>query len=62
MAGYKISRVLVNRALFAMLGREELVNNWWNSPNMNWELQTPDQVWERDPEEVTNYVMSHLQK
>jgi hypothetical protein len=52
----------LNIMLFAMLGSDDLVNKWWESPNLAFENKTPDQVYEEDEQQVIDYVLSYLQK
>lgn len=57
-----LSKSQLNKALYAMLGSEKLVVDWWSSPNKFWNLRTPDTVLESDPKSVQDYILSHLQK
>jgi hypothetical protein len=52
----------LNVCLFAMLGNDDLVNRWWESPNRAFDGKTPSEVFEVDRQEVINYVLSHLQR
>jgi len=52
----------LNIMLFTMLGSDDLVNRWWESPNLAFENKTPDQVYEEDEQQVIDYVLSYLQK
>lgn len=52
----------LNKVLFAMLGNNDLVYGWWDSPNRHWEMQTPNHVWENSDEgrvEVIRYILNH---
>lgn len=49
-------------ALKAMLGSEQLVEQWWDSPNLAFDNQTPQQIFEQDTYPVIQYVLGHLQK
>jgi hypothetical protein len=51
----------LNTCLFAMLGSDELVNKWWESPNLAFEGKTPLEVFEIDRQDVIDYVLSYLQ-
>ena len=51
----------LNTCLFAMLGSDELVNKWWESPNLAFEGKTPLEVFEMDRQDVIDYVLSYLQ-
>lgn len=55
----------LNKMLYAMLGNNDLVFRWWDSPNRNWNLSTPNQIWNESDEgkrEVIQYILGHLQK
>lgn len=52
----------LNIMLFAMLGSDDLVNRWWESPNLAFENKTPNQMCEEDEQQVIDYVLSYLQK
>ena len=45
--------------LIALLGRKDLCDQWWNSPNKAFDLQTPKQVWDVEPEKVYEYLMHY---
>ena len=52
----------INGILFALLGSLELVQRWWLSPNITFELRCPQEVWdsgEDGKDEVESYVMTH---
>lgn len=49
-------------ALKAMLGSEALVEQWWDTPNLAFDHQTPSQVFEQDSYPVIQYVLGYLQK
>ena len=54
------SKTVINRYLFAMLGVQSLVENWWHIPNRNWNGKTPDEIYQSGPDgqkEVCNYVL-----
>lgn len=52
---YKRSQLL----LLALLGNKNLCEQWWNSPNKAFDLQTPKQVWDTEPEKVYGYLMHY---
>ena len=52
----------LNVCLFAMLGNDDLVNRWWESPNLAFENKTPNEVYEKNEQQVIDYVLSYLQK
>ena len=49
-------------ALKAMLGSEQLVEQWWDTPNLAFDRQTPGKVFEKDSYLVIQYVLGYLQK
>ena len=57
-----IVKLTLNRLLFAMLGRTELVDQWWQSPNKGFDGKTPDEVYlsgEEGRQKVINYIHFH---
>jgi hypothetical protein len=52
----------LNIMLFAMLGSDDLVNRWWESPNLAFENKTPNQVYEENQRQVIDYVLGYLQR
>jgi hypothetical protein len=52
-----MTREELNQHLFALVGSESLVKQWWVTPNRNWKGQEPEEIWVRNPEEVISYVM-----
>ena len=55
-------KTALNECLMAMLGSEQLVSDWWKSPNKAFDMQTPNQVWEEDYDRVRSYVVGFLQR
>jgi predicted phosphohydrolase len=49
-----------NKILFALLGRKELVADWWHSSNRAFNNLTPNIMWEQDKEVVRNYLLGQL--
>jgi len=49
----------ISEGLLAMLGSEELVIKWWESPNKAFNGMRPNDVC---LEELRKYVLSHLQR
>jgi len=45
-----------NELLMSMLGRQELVDQWWCSPNKGFDMAHPADV---DPKKVLEYLMAH---
>lgn len=52
----------LNIILFAMLGSDDLVNRWWESPNLAFENKTPNQMYDEDEQQVIDYVLGYLQR
>lgn len=50
----------VDVMLKSVLGRDDIVEKWWNSQNWHFNLETPSIVWEYDHMAVYNYVSNHL--
>jgi hypothetical protein len=51
----------INRYLQSMLGRTELVDGWWYSPNKAFDGKTPDEVYQTGADgrkRVYEYVIS----
>lgn len=46
--------------LLSLLGSQELVDSWWQSPNKYFGYDTPQQAWNTEPEKVTDYIMNIL--
>lgn len=46
----------LNDHLFALLGSDELVAQWWHTPNKHWDGRTPYSVWTTHPEDVEKYI------
>jgi len=53
-------KTIINRILLSLLGNENLVDQWWNSPNRRWNQSTPLDIWISDPDSVYNYVLGQL--
>lgn len=53
-------KTIINRILLSLLGNENLVDQWWNSPNRHWNQNTPFDIWISDPDSVYNYVLGQL--
>jgi hypothetical protein len=45
----------------AMLGKE-MAPKWWDSPNKAFDLKTPNEQWQIDPESVYDYLMFYASK
>lgn len=60
-----IVKTEINRWLWSMLGREQLVYDWWHGANRAFDGQTPEQVYQSGAEgraQVRDYVQGHLQR
>ncbi len=58
-----IVKVTLNQILLSMLGRWELVDQWWNSPNKEFDGQTPNEVYLSGPAgriAISQYVHKHF--
>jgi hypothetical protein len=49
-----------DRILYALLGSEELVQKWWESPNRAFDEMTPNEMLNRDETRVKNYLLAQL--
>lgn len=57
-----IIRSDIDKMLFALLGRWELVETWWAGPNIAFDFNTPNDVYysgEPGRKRVYQYVSSH---
>lgn len=57
-----IIKLILNKYLYAMLGRQELIDQWWNSPNKAFDLKTPNEIYlsgEEGRKKVADYIMFH---
>lgn len=55
-----ITKIELNRYLFSLLGRIELVDRWWQSENLGFGGKTPDSVYQTGPEgrqQVRDYIL-----
>ena len=56
-----VVKVTLNKMLFALIGRNELVEAWWSSPNKGFNSKTPDEVYQSGPDgrkEVARYIFN----
>jgi hypothetical protein len=61
MTEHIITKIEINRYLHAMLGRVDMIDLWWDSPNKAFNDKTPNDVYLADAEgrkRVYQYVMS----
>jgi hypothetical protein len=49
-----------DRILHALLGSNELVQKWWESPNRAFDEMTPIEMWDRDKDRVKKYLLAQL--
>lgn len=52
-----MTREELDRHLFALVGSDQLVRQWWTTPNRNWRGREPQEIWIHNPDEVVTYVM-----
>jgi len=45
--------------LYSMLGNQELVQTWWNTPNKGFDGKLPSDVWSENPDTVMSYLYMH---
>ena len=65
MADDVIIKLDINKMLYAMLGKADLVDMWWTSPNKGFEGNTPNSIYRTGLEgrrRVYDYVRGYLQK
>jgi hypothetical protein len=58
-----IVKVNLNKYLYTLLGRQELIDSWWHSPNKAFENKTPDEVYqsgEEGREKVAKYILGFI--
>lgn len=52
-----LSKEQLDQHLFALVGSDQLVLQWWTTPNRQWQGREPQEIWARNPDEVVTYVM-----
>jgi hypothetical protein len=50
----------LNDLLYRILGSEDLVAQWWHTPNKYWDGSTPYHVWTQDPQVVERYILTFV--
>ena len=58
-----IIKLTLNKYLYALLGRQELVDQWWESPNRAFEGRTPNEVYlsgEDGRKQVSKYIINNV--
>jgi len=48
-----------NSVLMSLLGSEELVDSWWQSPNIAMGMSTPSELWTKD-EMGRDFVFTYI--
>lgn len=52
--GLKMTQVIikrdVNKYLFKVLGNQFMVDSWWNTENLHFDFDTPENVYQSGPE------------
>lgn len=46
--------------LMNALGKRELVENWWSSPNWTFDMNTPAEMWQKEQDKVVDYLLQML--
>lgn len=47
--------------VLSMIGVDQSLN-WWNSINNAFDGETPNEMFEKDPERVYNYLVGHIDR
>jgi hypothetical protein len=50
-----------NWLLTSLVGAK-LVDQWWTSPNLHWNGQTPESIFQLYPDEVYDYLLYYAMK
>jgi hypothetical protein len=57
-----MEKIQLNKILFALLGSQELVNRWWESPNKAFDMKTPNEVWNSgEQQKVRDYLLRQFE-
>jgi len=51
-------RNIADQLVAGMVG-EQLVTDWWASPNLAFDGRTPEAQWSQGSDQVVNYLMHH---
>ena len=43
-----------------IVGSREFAARWWDSPNYVFALETPENIWHKDPNQVCHYLCFHV--
>lgn len=58
MINIEIAKQRSDALLVAMVGKQ-MVDDWWNSPNMAFDMRSPVDVWKDDYNLVYDYLIHH---
>ncbi len=47
----------LNYLLLCAMGNKELVDRWWQSPNLAFDSNTPEKIYTDDPKRVEDYIV-----
>ena len=56
------TRHTLNRILYSLLGRSDLVDRWWHSSNKGFDGKAPNEVYwsgEQGRQDVAAYILKH---
>jgi hypothetical protein len=53
-----IKKTRLDGLLFAIMGSQTLVSKWWTTPNPNFDMQTPENLFNTEPERVRDLIFS----
>ena len=56
------TRTTLNEMLYDLLGRAELIDQWWESSNKAFDGKTPNEVYwsgEEGRQQVANYILTY---
>ena len=59
---YHMQKNDCDNMLMALLGRQEFVDKWWDSPNLHWDLKHPIDIFNSGDDgrqSVVNYLSEH---
>lgn len=61
MATLEMLKLRCDEMLEAMVGIPTAAK-WWNSPNKAFDMKTPKEQWEENPQSVYVYLFNYLQR
>lgn len=53
-------RIQADLLLGALLGNQNLIDQWWRNRNKAFDDQTPDEMWKQDRSRVMNYLLAQV--